>query len=51
MERLKLDEIDWELEGSQDWESLAADTDQSFYGLSFEEAKKRGLLNDLGADR
>jgi len=51
MERLKIDEIDWELEGPQDWDSLAADMGQSFLGMSFEEAKKRGLLNDLDTDR
>jgi hypothetical protein len=51
MERLKINEIDWEMEGPLDWDALAADTAQSFLGMSFEEAKKRGLLNDLDADR
>jgi hypothetical protein len=49
MERLEIDKIDWELEGPQDWDTLAADTDQSFLGMSFEEAKKRGLLDELDA--
>jgi hypothetical protein len=51
MERLKIDEIDWEAEGSQDWDALAADTNQSFLGMSFQEAKKRGLLNELDAEQ
>jgi DNA-binding NarL/FixJ family response regulator len=51
MARLNLDEINWELEGAQDWDTLAADTDPSFRGMSFEEAKKRGLLGDLDSDR
>jgi len=51
MERLNIDEIDWELQGPQDWDSLAADTGQSFLGMSFEEAKQRGLLDNLDADR
>jgi hypothetical protein len=50
MERLQLDKIDWELGEPQDWDTLVADTDQGFRGMSFEEAKKRGLLDDLDAD-
>lgn len=49
MERLEIDKIDWELQGVQDWDTLVADTDPSFQGMSFEEAKKRGLLDDLDA--
>jgi len=49
MERLQLDKIDWELGEPQDWDTLVADTDQEFRGMSFEEAKKRGLLDDLDA--
>jgi len=49
MERLQIDKIDWELGETQDWDTLAADTDQRFRGMSFEEAKKRGLLADLDA--
>jgi hypothetical protein len=50
MERLQIDRIDWELGESQDWDTLAADTDQSFRGMSYEEAQKRGLLDELNAD-
>jgi hypothetical protein len=50
MERLQMDQIDWDLEDSQDWDTLVADADQTFLGMSFEEAKKRGLLDDLEAE-
>jgi hypothetical protein len=49
MVRLDIDEIDWEPEGPQDWDTLSADTDRSFLGMSFEEAKNRGLLDELDA--
>jgi hypothetical protein len=51
MTRLDIDGIDWEPKESQDWDALIADTGPSFLGLSFEEAKKRGLLDDLDADQ
>jgi hypothetical protein len=47
--RLPIDEIDWDLGDSQDWDTLVAGSDQSFLGMSFEEAKQRGLLDDLEA--
>jgi hypothetical protein len=47
MERLEIDKVDWSLDGKQDWDALVADTGSAFQGLSFEEAKKRGLLDDL----
>jgi DNA-binding NarL/FixJ family response regulator len=50
MKRLQIDEIDWGLGDSQDWDTLAVDMDQSSHGLSFEEAKERGLLDDLEAE-
>ena len=49
MERLEIDEIDWEVPETHDWDTLVAETDQAFLGMSFEEAKKRGLLDDLDA--
>jgi CheY-like chemotaxis protein len=51
MERLNLDAINWQLEGSQDWDTLTADIDPSFQGMSFEEARRRGLLDDLDSDQ
>jgi CheY-like chemotaxis protein/predicted regulator of Ras-like GTPase activity (Roadblock/LC7/MglB family) len=42
-----LDEIDWEVSLDTDWDTLVADTDKGLDGISFEEAQKRGLLNDL----
>lgn len=51
MERLQIDEIDWEIGDHQDWDALVADTDQTFLGMSFEEAKQRGLLDNLDANQ
>lgn len=45
MEPIDLDEIDWDLGDSPDWETLDAEADQSFLGLSFQEARERGLLD------
>jgi hypothetical protein len=50
MERLEIDQVDWEFEGSQDWDALVADADHAFLGMSFKEAKERGLLDNLPAD-
>ena len=50
MERLEIDQIDWEVKGTQDWDALISDADPAFLGMSYQEAKKRGLLDDLDAD-
>jgi CheY-like chemotaxis protein len=51
MERLEIDEIDWELGESQDWEALGVETNQSFLGMSYQEAQERGILDDLDPEQ
>jgi CheY-like chemotaxis protein len=50
-ERIQLDAIDWEVGDAQDWDTLAADADQPFHGMSLEEARQRGLLGELDPDQ
>jgi predicted regulator of Ras-like GTPase activity (Roadblock/LC7/MglB family) len=54
---LPLDEIDWDVAADQDadtpaeqaWDALMASADTGFGGLGLDEAKKRGLIDDLQA--
>jgi DNA-binding NarL/FixJ family response regulator len=50
MERLEMEKVDWDLDSNQEWDALVSDTGQAFQGLSFDEAKKRGILGDLETD-
>jgi CheY-like chemotaxis protein len=47
--RLSIDEIDWTVGEDEEWDALVADQDPSFKGVSYKEAKRRGLLDDLEA--
>ncbi len=40
-------DLDWDVPLDMDWEELVADADQGFGGLSYEEARRRGLINGL----
>ena len=47
-----LDDIDWEAEAERtatdlDWDQIVAGADQGFGGMNLEEAKRRGLIDDL----
>jgi CheY-like chemotaxis protein len=44
---LPLDDIDWDVDTDTDWEEFIADADPGLGGISFEEAQKRGLIDDL----
>jgi CheY-like chemotaxis protein len=51
-EQLSLDDIDWKAETDRvatdlDWDRFVAEADQGFGGMSLEEAKKRGIIDDL----
>jgi hypothetical protein len=51
-EQLSLDDIDWNAETDRvatdlDWDRFVAEADQGFGGMSLEEAKKRGIIDDL----
>jgi hypothetical protein len=45
-----IDEIDWQVSTDMDWDAFIADTDKGLEGISFEEAKKRGLIDSLQED-
>lgn len=45
-----LDDLDWNISLEGDWETIVQETDQGLDGLSFEEAQKRGLVNDVGQE-
>jgi hypothetical protein len=50
--RPSLDDIDWEAATNDaatdlDWNSIVAEADQGFGGMSLEEARKRGIIDDL----
>jgi CheY-like chemotaxis protein len=47
---LPLDDIDWDVDTDTDWEEFIADADPGLGGISFEEAQKRGLIDDLQAE-
>ncbi|MBN1584510.1 MAG: response regulator [Anaerolineae bacterium] len=46
-EEATLDEIDWNLGANMDWNTLVSATDKGFEGISIDEAKKQGLIDDL----
>jgi hypothetical protein len=50
LDRPSVDDIDWDISTDLDWDGLVANTDQGFAGMDFEEAKKRGLINDPETD-
>jgi DNA-binding NarL/FixJ family response regulator len=52
IEQPTLDDIDWEAGTDRaitdlDWDKMVAEADQGFGGLSLEEAKRRGIIDDL----
>ncbi len=49
-DRPDLNDLDWNISPEGDWESIVRETDQGMDGLSFEEAQKRGLVNDVGQE-
>jgi len=50
IDRPALDDLDWNVSPESDWETIVQETDQGMDGLSFEEAQKRGLVNDVGQE-
>ena len=42
-----VEDIDWDVPADLDWDTLVANTDQGFAGMDFEEAKRRGLVDDI----
>jgi CheY-like chemotaxis protein len=50
VERPSVDDIDWNAPADLNWDEIVSSADQGFSGMSFEEAKKRGLVDDLEAD-
>ncbi len=46
-EQVEIDDIDWDLDAAMDWDELVAETDQGFGGLSMEQARKNGIIDEL----
>jgi DNA-binding NarL/FixJ family response regulator len=49
-DRPTVEDIDWEISTDLDWEEIVQGADQGFGGMSLEEARKRGLVDDLESD-
>jgi hypothetical protein len=49
-DRPSVDEINWDISTDLDWDEMVIDVDQGFAGMGFEEAKKRGFIDELQTD-
>jgi CheY-like chemotaxis protein len=47
MDRPPVDDIDWDIDTDLDWDDIVDETDKGLGGLSFEEARKQGLIDDV----
>jgi hypothetical protein len=50
VDRPSVDEIDWEISADLNWDEIVTGADQGFTGMSFDEARKNGLVDDLETD-
>lgn len=48
VDRPPVDTINWDVGTDMDWDRVVADTDQGLDGLSLDEARKKGLVGDIG---
>jgi CheY-like chemotaxis protein/predicted regulator of Ras-like GTPase activity (Roadblock/LC7/MglB family) len=45
-----VDEIDWDIDTDAEWDDIVTTTDQGFGGISFEQARQDGIIDDLPAE-